>query len=126
MDEATFRRGLEMYKKHDGGDWPNEEPWPTDPPSFKDVQRAAMAHSYGDSWTRTTMDMKTRSWITITLLASYGTNPGELKRHVKRAMRNGVTKDELVDWLLHLTAYLGVPRSREPARICREVWKELG
>ena len=124
MDEATYQKGLAMYEKHDGSKYPFEAPWPSDPPSFKDVGRASMSHSYGDSWTRNAIDMKTRSWITITLLASYGTNPGELKRHIRRAMRSGITKDELVDWIIHLNTYLGVPRTREPARLCREVWKE--
>jgi 4-carboxymuconolactone decarboxylase len=80
------------------------------------ITRAA----WGDSWQRDALDLKTRSLITVAMLTALG-KTHELKGHVRGALNNGATKEELQEVLLHAAIYCGVPSAVEGFRAAAEV-----
>jgi 4-carboxymuconolactone decarboxylase len=80
------------------------------------ITRAA----WGDSWQRDVLDLKTRSLITVAMLTALG-KTHELKGHVRGALNNGATKEELQEVLLHAAIYCGVPTAVEGFRAAAEV-----
>jgi len=80
------------------------------------ITRAA----WGDSWQRDGLDLKTRSLITVAMLTALG-KTHELKGHVRGALNNGATKEELQEVLLHAAIYCGVPTAVEGFRAAAEV-----
>jgi 4-carboxymuconolactone decarboxylase len=80
---------------------------------------------FGDVWERPGLSKRDRSLITVaTLVAGYRTN--ELPFHLKRALENGVTKDELVELITHLAFYAGWPPASTAVAIARQVFSETG
>jgi 4-carboxymuconolactone decarboxylase len=101
---------------------------PTAPRSpFADVA-PALAHYtddvlFGDVWKRPGLSPRDRSLITVSaLVAGYRTN--ELPFHIKRALENGVTKDELAELITHLAFYSGWPTASSAVAIARRVFQE--
>jgi 4-carboxymuconolactone decarboxylase len=80
------------------------------------ITRAA----WGDSWQRDGLDLKTRSLITVAMLTALGKSH-ELKGHVRGALNNGATPEELQEVLLHAAIYCGVPAAVEGFRAAAEV-----
>jgi 4-carboxymuconolactone decarboxylase len=74
----------------------------------RDFQELITRYCWGEIWTRPGLDRKTRSCITIVALVALG-RFDELELHVKGALRNGLTPDEIKEVLLHATVYCGVP-----------------
>ncbi len=80
---------------------------------------------FGDVWERPGLSKRDRSLITVaTLVALYRTN--ELPFHLKRALENGVTKDELVELITHLAFYAGWPTASSAVTIAQKVFQEAG
>jgi len=78
---------------------------------------------FGDVWERPGLSKRDRSLITVaTLVALYRTN--ELPFHLKRALRNGVTKDELIEVITHLAFYAGWPSANTAVAIARKAFEE--
>jgi 4-carboxymuconolactone decarboxylase len=80
------------------------------------ITRAA----WGDTWQRGVLDLKTRSLITVAMLAALGKSH-ELKGHVRGALNNGASQEELQEVLLHSAIYCGVPTAVEAFRAAAEV-----
>jgi 4-carboxymuconolactone decarboxylase len=97
---------------------------PYDPPNITEITMLGVGRCYGESFSKTRLDMKTKSLITITAIVSQA-NPVELKTHMRAAHHQGVTKEELVEWLVHINSYMGAPTHVYALRIAREVWKEM-
>jgi len=81
---------------------------------------------FGEVWTRPEVDHKTRSMLTIAILATIGGLQNELKVHVRGAISNGVSPEEIREVLLHVMAYAGVPLAANAFTHAREVLQELG
>lgn len=81
-------------------------------------------HAWGTVWNREGLDRKTRSFITLAMLAAMG-RPQELKGHVRGALNNGATVDEIREVLLHAAIYAGMPLCIEAMRAAREVIAEI-
>ena len=77
-------------------------------------------HCWGAVWTRSGLDLKTRSLITIAMLTALKA-PQELKGHIRGAINNGCTKEEIRETLLHTAAYCGVPATQEAFRAAIEI-----
>jgi 4-carboxymuconolactone decarboxylase len=80
---------------------------------------------FGEVWTRTGLPRNVRSMLTVGMLIALN-RPHELKLHVKGAIVNGVTKEELREVLLHAVAYCGFPAAVDAFRVATETLKELG
>jgi 4-carboxymuconolactone decarboxylase len=80
---------------------------------------------FGDVWERPGLSKRDRSLITVaTLVALYRTN--ELSFHLKRALDNGVSRDELIEVITHLAFYAGWPTANSAVTIARRVFEEIG
>lgn len=80
---------------------------------------------FGDVWERPGLSPRDRSLITVaTLIANYRTN--ELAFHVKRAMDNGITRDEFAEIITHLAFYAGWPPASTALGIARKAFEEAG
>jgi 4-carboxymuconolactone decarboxylase len=78
---------------------------------------------FGDVWRRPGLAPRDRSMVTVAaLVALYRTN--ELPFHLKRALENGVTKDELIELITHLAFYSGWPTASSAVAIARNVFAE--
>ena len=75
---------------------------------------------WGYAWTRPGLDRRTRSIINLAMLTALS-KPSELKLHVKGALTNGVTVDEIQEILLHATVYCGIPAGLEAFKAAHEV-----
>ena len=75
-------------------------------------QRMSTEWCWGATWARPGLDRKTRSLMNLAMLTALG-KPAELKLHVKGALTNGVTVDEIMEALLHATVYSGIPAGLE-------------
>jgi 4-carboxymuconolactone decarboxylase len=80
---------------------------------------------FGDVWKRPGLSPRDRSLITVaTLIALYRTN--ELPFHLKYALQNGVTRDELAEMITHLAFYAGWPVASTAVGIVRKIFEEAG
>ncbi len=80
---------------------------------------------WGYAWTRPGLDRRTRSLLNLAMLTALNRAP-ELKLHVRGAITNGVTADEIKEVLLHATVYCGIPAGLDAFKAANEVLKELG
>ena len=79
--------------------------------------------AWGEIWSRPGLDRKTRSAITLTAMVALGRDE-ELAMHVRAALRNGLTPDEIKEVLLHATVYCGVPAGNAAFAIAQRVLEE--
>jgi 4-carboxymuconolactone decarboxylase len=84
------------------------------------MQHYITRNAWGDVWQRPGLDLKTRSLITIAFLTALG-KQHELKGHVRGALNNGATPEEIREVLLHASIYCGVPSAVEAFRSAAEV-----
>ncbi|MCB1704053.1 MAG: carboxymuconolactone decarboxylase family protein [Halioglobus sp.] len=90
------------------------------------LQEAAMEHAWGGVWAREGLDRRTRSVVTVSMLIALQAH-AELKGHVRGALTNGVTPEELREIIMHAAAYCGYPAALSAMRVAREVidtWSE--
>lgn len=80
---------------------------------------------FGEAWNEPTLDHRTRSMLTIAILATLGRSP-QLRYHVQGAIANGVTKDEIRETLMQVWLYAGIPAAAEGFNVAGTVLKELG
>jgi len=80
---------------------------------------------WGYAWTRPGLDHKTRSMLNLAMLTALS-KPAELKLHVKGALANGVSVDEIKEILLHATVYCGIPAGLDAFKAAHEVLKAEG
>ncbi len=86
-------------------------------------QEFITADVWGDIWGRPGLDRRTRSAITLALLTALRAE-GEIPMHVRAALRNGLTPEEIGEVLLHAAAYAGVPAANRAFELAREVIEE--
>lgn len=84
------------------------------------IQEYITRNAWGDVWQRPGLDLRTRSLITVAMLTAMG-KQHELKGHVRGALNNGVTAQELQEVLLHASIYCGLPSAVEAFRTAAEV-----
>ena len=89
------------------------------------LQEMVTRYCFGEVWTRPEIDRKTRSMLTIALLVALN-KPTQLKAHVRGAVANGCTMEEIREVLLHSMIYAGVPAGVDSFGHAKEVLKEMG
>ncbi|MBO8196407.1 4-carboxymuconolactone decarboxylase [Streptomyces oryzae] len=89
----------------------------------EDFQNFITRYSWGEIWTRTGIDRRTRSVITLTALVAQG-HHDELTFHVRAALRNGLTPDEIKEVLLQTAVYCGVPAANAAFAVAQRVIRE--
>jgi len=88
-----------------------------------DFQDLITRYAWGEIWARPGLDRKTRSCITLTALTALNHHE-ELAMHVRAALRNGLTPDEIKEVLLQAAVYCGVPAANRAFAIAQQVLDE--
>jgi len=88
-------------------------------------QHIATEWCWGYAWTREGLDRKTRSLVNLAMLTALNRAP-EVKLHVRGAINNGVTVDQIKEVLLHATVYCGIPAGLDAFKAANDVLKEMG
>ena len=89
----------------------------------RDFQELITEYAWGSVWTRPGLDRRSRSLITLTALVARGHHE-ELAMHVRAALRNGLTVDEIKECLLQTAIYCGVPDANTAFRVAQQVLDE--
>jgi 4-carboxymuconolactone decarboxylase len=87
------------------------------------LQDLVTEYCWGAVWTRPGLPRQTRSLINLAMLTALN-RPHEVRLHLRGALRNGCTKEEITEVLLQTAIYCGVPAAIDSFRIAREVFKE--
>jgi 4-carboxymuconolactone decarboxylase len=123
MDKTVFDRGLEIRKSVLGKEFVEKSFAAADEFS-RPMQELVTEYCWGAVWGREELPKKTRSFLNLAMLAALN-RPHELKVHVKGALRNGLTKEEIREVFLQVAIYCGVPAAVDSFRIAREAFGEM-
>ena len=123
MPGEWFEKGLQARKEVVGAEYVER--------AFKDadsfslpMQELVTEYCWGWLWNRPGLERRTRSMLNIAMLAVLGRS-NELKSHVKGALRNGCTREEIAEVLLQAAVYGGVPVGMASFALAREAFKEM-
>ena len=94
-------------------------------PLTAELQRILTEYCWGAIWTRPGLDRRTRSLVNLGMLTALN-RPHELRTHVRGALRNGCSKEEIVEVLLQAMVYCGAPAGVDAFRAAREVLEDDG
>jgi len=92
-------------------------------PLTRDFQDLITRYAWGEIWSRPGLDRRTRSCITVAMTVALN-RPEELKLHLRGALRNGVTVDELREVLLQTAVYCGIPAANAAFRVAEDVFRD--
>ena len=123
MDKATFEKGLQIRKDTLGAEFV-ENSFKNADDFNKPMQELVTEYCWGYVWGRETLSRKTRSMLNLAMISALN-RPHELKMHVKGALVNGVTRDEIREIFMQVAIYCGVPAGVDSFRIAREAFAEV-
>lgn len=125
MDEnEKFKAGLAVRKKVMGEKYVNESLANAQADEFMlPLQQFLTENAWGAVWVRDGLSLKMRSMLNLAILTAIN-RPNELKLHVRGAINNGVTKEEMQEIFLQCGVYCGAPAALESFKIAQAVFKE--
>lgn len=125
MSEETYETGLQIRREVVGAEYVDNALEAAESDGFSaDFQRLVTEYCWGASWGREALSRRDRSLLNLAMLGCLGRNH-EFKLHLRGALRNGCTRDEIQDTLIHLTTYAGIPAGVECFRLAKEVFAEV-
>jgi 4-carboxymuconolactone decarboxylase len=122
MSDTSHERGMKVRREVLGDEHVDAAIGQTTP-FTEDFQNLITRYAWGEVWTRPGLDRRTRSCITLTALVALG-HLDELKLHVRAALRNGLTEDEIKEVLLQSAIYCGVPAANSAFAAAQKVLAE--
>lgn len=122
-DGSLFDRGLKIRKEVLGEEYVNASLAGADE-FTRTMAEWSTRYAWGALWSRPGLDRRSRSIANLSMISALN-RPHELKLHVKAAIQNGLTRDEIKEVLLQVAVYCGVPAGIDSFRIAREAFKEL-
>ena len=123
MDKQLLENGLDVRKAVLGKDYVENAMKNADDFN-RPFQEFISEYCWGAIWTRPGLPRKTRSLLNLAMLTALN-KPHELKLHIKGAINNGVTREEMQEVFMQAAVYCGVPAGVESFRVAREVFAEL-
>ena len=123
MDKATYDRGLEIRKSVLGNEFVDKAITSADEFN-RPTQDPTTEYCWGYVWGRDGLTRKTRSFLNLAMLCALN-RPHELKTHVRGALANGATKEEILEVFMQVAIYCGVPAGVDAFRNAKEVFSEL-
>ena len=123
MSKDRFDEGLKLRKQVLGDDYVERAMAGADEFSLP-MQELSTEYCWGYVWTRPGLKLRERSLINIAMISALN-RPHELKLHVKAALNNGVTREQIREVLLQVAVYCGVPAGVDSVRIAREAFAEI-
>jgi 4-carboxymuconolactone decarboxylase len=124
MSSEVFERGLEIRKKVLGAEFV-EASFRSADEFNRPMQELVTEYCWGAVWGRDQLPHKTRSMLNLAMIATLN-RPHELKMHIRGALVNGVTRDEIREIFMQVAIYAGVPAGVDAFRIAREVFDAEG
>ncbi|MBP5856842.1 carboxymuconolactone decarboxylase family protein [Marivibrio halodurans] len=122
--DALFEKGLAIRRQVLGAEYVDRSLGSTN--AFTEsFQRMLTAWCWGYTWGRDGLDAKTRSMLNLAMLTALNRS-SELKLHVRGALNNGVTPEEIKEVLLHATVYCGVPAGLDAFKSANQVLEDAG
>ena len=123
-ESELFQKGLEVRREVLGAGYVDGSLAKADD-FMMAFQRITTEMCWGYAWTRPGLDRKTRSMLNLAMLTALN-RPAEIKLHVKGALTNGVTVQEIKEILLHATVYCGIPAGLDAFKAAHEVLNAEG
>ena len=124
MNKEAFEKGLKTRREVLGSEYVDN--------SLKNagefnmpMQELVTEFAWNAIWNRPGLDRRSRSMINLAMLTALN-RPHELKLHLKGAINNGLTKDEIREILMQTAIYCGVPAAIDSFRCAKEVFAEMG
>lgn len=87
------------------------------------LSATAIGFGFGSIYDRPGLDIRTRQLLSIASLTTLGTAPGQLRNHIRAAMNAGCTREEIVEAIVHVAIYAGLPASFNGIAAAREVFE---
>ncbi len=122
MDGDAYDRGMKV-RREVLGDEHVDRATAGSTPFTADFQELITRYAWGEIWARPGLDRKTRSCITLTALVALGRDH-ELELHLRAALRNGLTPDEIKEVLLQSAIYCGVPAANSAFAVAQRVLED--
>ena len=123
MSKEVLERGLEIRKAVLGKEHV-ERSYATADDFNRPLQDLVTEYCWGAVWGREELPRKIRSMLNLAMLSALN-RPHELKMHIKGALTNGVTREEIREILMQVAIYAGMPAAVDSFRIAREVFAEI-
>jgi 4-carboxymuconolactone decarboxylase len=124
VNKELYEKGLAIRKSVLGAEYVDKALAAADDFN-RPMQELTTEYCWGWCWGREGLDKKTRSIINLAMISALN-RPHEVKAHVKGALNNGLTKDEIREVLLQVAIYCGIPAGVDSFRAAKEVFTEMG
>jgi 4-carboxymuconolactone decarboxylase len=122
MSDEQYEKGLAIRNRVMGKAY-TDAAFASPNPLEQDVQRLLTEFGYGAVWARPGLEIKTRSLITVALLAALN-RPEELRHHVRGALNLGLTETEILEALIQVLPYAGAPAMQGGLRVAKAAIQE--
>jgi len=123
MTNEAYERGLALRKKVLGDDYV-ERAFANADEFSRPMQELSTEYCWGTIWSRPGLSLRDRSLLNIGMISALN-RPHELKLHIKAALTNGLSRDEIREALLQVAIYCGIPAGMDSVRIAREAFAEI-
>jgi 4-carboxymuconolactone decarboxylase len=124
MNKEAFDKGLATRRAVLGAEYVDNSLKNADDFNMP-MQELVTEYCWNEIWNRPGLDRKTRSFLNLAMLTALN-RPHELKLHVRGAINNGLTKEEIREAFLQAAIYCGVPAAIDAFRTAKEVFKDMG
>ncbi len=123
MSDDLFKKG-DTIRREVLGDAHVDRSIANADPFAKVIQDYVTKNAWGEVWGREGLDRRSRSILNLGMLSALGKDH-ELKVHIKGALRNGITREELAEIFLQVAIYCGAPAALECFRHARDVFADV-
>jgi 4-carboxymuconolactone decarboxylase len=123
MSQELFDKGLQIRREVVGAEYVDRSLAQADDFS-RPFQELVTEYCWGAGWGREALSRRDRSLLNLAMLSILG-RTAEFKLHLRGALRNGCTQDEIQDTLIQMAIYAGVPAGVEAFRLAKEVFAEV-
>jgi len=118
-----FQKGLKIRREVLGSEYVDRSVAAADDMTAP-LQKLVTEWCWGEVWGRPGLDRRTRSFLNLAMLTALN-RPHEIKLHVRGAINNGVTREEIREVILQAAIYCGVPAALDSMKVALEVFKEI-
>ena len=123
MDEKRYEEGLAIRRAVLGAEYVDKSLRSADD-FTRPMQELVTEYCWGEIWTRPGLDRRIRSFLNLAMLTALN-RPHEIRLHVRGALNNGLTREELMEVFLQSAIYCGVPAALDAMRVANEVFAEI-
>ena len=124
MNQELFEKGMKVRREVLGNEYVDASMKNADELTMP-LQELIAQYCWGEVWNRPGLDRRTRSFLNLAMMTALN-RPHELKLHVRGAINNGLTKEEIAEVFIQAAIYCGVPAALDSFRTAKEVFKEMG